>query len=124
MYRDWWNGNRFYFVVYGRDLANLSSYGYFPLDIEPGNLKINVVRGITPPFLYALLENILMKGDVLLEIDAKAGETYYVRFTQRFGSVKLTLKRKKQALKALKELRMTKDLRKAESAAKPAAQNK
>lgn len=44
-----------------------------------------------------------------------------------FEPVNLTLKREKQALKALKalkKLRMTKDLRKAESAAKPATQNK
>ncbi len=105
------SGNVFTIFVNGQPVTELPNGGYFPYDAEPGNLEFNAVRNIGPMLIESAIDHETMKGKVHLQFEAQLGQIYYVNFGQGFGWITLKQIPEDKALKDLKSLRMTEDLR-------------
>lgn len=98
------SGNVFAIYINGKAVTRLSNGGYHDFRTGPQNLQFHVQRN-TGPLLPVVLDNAALKDDIKLEFEAKAGQSYFVEFSQGFGSVSLQLVNQEEALETLHSLR-------------------
>ncbi|MCK5552130.1 MAG: hypothetical protein KAJ09_03220 [Deltaproteobacteria bacterium] len=97
------SGNVFTVFANRQPIADLPVGGYFPFEIEPGQVEFRAVNHMRPPLVWSVLDHILLKKKVLLSIRAVAGQTHYVRLDHGVGYVRMLEVKEQEAFERIKK---------------------